>query len=348
VSGVVADRDAAGGGAVTTPEFFYRFRRVDAVLDEFHELQRSTIYFAPPGELNDPMEGYKDLFWHGDAVVWRSLLRHYILVVMLMAYLHAAGEPGNTAILRNLVLNTPGTLPDAPVRQIYSDICARCLATPGVGVIIEKLAQCTRPIRRDALAQLLRGLNPVVMGAVLNNPSLPQKAPSLAGFDPSDILSKLLRTVGTSDELREDQQVAADQLLADMESVVIRHQLGIEVSRDPASRPSPLYLSPSFAGEYVRALDELTYFPNYVASFSGNATNASMWGTYGDEHRGVCLKFKPGKDSLGRPSLEINAIRGARGTAGGSIEPFYGWARRLSIRPVNADVPKRTAIPGSE
>jgi hypothetical protein len=326
VSCVVSEPDAAAGGAVNTPESFYRFRRASAVLDEFHELQRSTIYFAPPDELNDPMEGYKDLFWRGDAVVWRSLLRHYILVVMLMAYLHAAGEPGNTAVLRNLVLNTPGTLPDAPVRQIYAVICARSFATPGVGAIIEKLAQCTKPIRRDALAHLLRGLNPVVLGAVLNNPSLPQKVPNLAEFDPSDILNKLLRTIGASDELWDDQLAAADQLLAHMESVVIRHQLGIEMNCDPVGPPSPLYLLPSFAGEYVRALDELTYFPNYVASFSGNATNASMWGSYGDEHRGVCLKFRPGKDSLGRPSLELNAIRGATGTAGGSVEALYGWA----------------------
>jgi hypothetical protein len=312
--------------ASSAPTAFYRFRSASAVLEKYKELERGTIYFASAHELNDPMEGYKDLFWRGDAVVWRSLFRHYILVVMLLAYLHVAGEPGNTTILRNLALNTPDNLPDAPVRKIYADICRQFFATPGVGAIVEKLAQCTKPIRRDALAHLLRGLNPLVQGLVLNNPSLgPFRAPSLADFDPSDILSKLLRTIGTSDELREDQQIAADQLLADMESVVLQHQLGIDMSRDPASPPPPLYLLPSFAGEYVRALDELTYPPNYVASFSGNATNASMWGTYGDEHRGVCLKFKPGKDSVGRLSLELNAIRGVSGSRG-SIEPFYSWA----------------------
>jgi hypothetical protein len=66
---------------LTMPAAFYRFRRASAVLDEFQELERGTIYFAPPEELNDPMEGYKDLFWSGDVVVWRSLFKHYILVL---------------------------------------------------------------------------------------------------------------------------------------------------------------------------------------------------------------------------------------------------------------------------
>jgi len=38
----------------------YRFRRADAVLDKYEELSRQEIYFSPPEELNDPMEGYKE------------------------------------------------------------------------------------------------------------------------------------------------------------------------------------------------------------------------------------------------------------------------------------------------
>jgi hypothetical protein len=265
---------------LTMPEAFYRFRRTSAVLDEFQELEKGTIYFAPPEDLNDPMEGYKDLFWRGDAVVWRSQLKHYILVLLLSAYLHAAGAPANAASLRNLALNTPDRLPDAPVRKIYADICAQFFAVSEVTAIVEELARCEQPIRRDALAHLLRGLSPLVVPLVVNNPSFgPPRAPSLVNLNPSDALKKLLRVIATSDGLHEEQQIALDQLLADMESMVLQHQLRNEVVRDPSAPQAPLYLLPSFAGEYVQALDELTYFPNFVACFSGNATNASMWGT---------------------------------------------------------------------
>jgi len=38
-------------------KLFYRFRSIDSLFN-FRELETQTIYFAPPQELNDPMEGY--------------------------------------------------------------------------------------------------------------------------------------------------------------------------------------------------------------------------------------------------------------------------------------------------
>jgi len=58
---------------------FYRFRSLDALLGQRQELEKQEIYFAAPEELNDPMEGYKDLVWNGDEIAWRNLLRHYLL-----------------------------------------------------------------------------------------------------------------------------------------------------------------------------------------------------------------------------------------------------------------------------
>ncbi|ARS26799.1 hypothetical protein [Sphingomonas sp. KC8] len=58
---------------------FYRFRSTEALLGKYDELARREIYFASPDELNDPLEGYADVLWHGDAILWTSLLRHYLL-----------------------------------------------------------------------------------------------------------------------------------------------------------------------------------------------------------------------------------------------------------------------------
>lgn len=63
-------------------EYFYRYRPIKAVLDEFHELENQEIYFSTTDELNDPMDGFKDLFWRGDEIVWRNFLKHYILCVL--------------------------------------------------------------------------------------------------------------------------------------------------------------------------------------------------------------------------------------------------------------------------
>ena len=60
----------------------YRYRSMDALLGERKELERHQIYLAKSGELNDPMEGYKDVVWRGDAVLWENLLRHYVLALL--------------------------------------------------------------------------------------------------------------------------------------------------------------------------------------------------------------------------------------------------------------------------
>jgi hypothetical protein len=48
------------------------------LLEDFRELENQEIYFASPQKLNDPMEGFKDIFWRGDEIIWANLLRHYL------------------------------------------------------------------------------------------------------------------------------------------------------------------------------------------------------------------------------------------------------------------------------
>lgn len=58
---------------------FYRFRSISSLIGNFEELENQSIYFAEPQFLNDPMEGYRDVYWEGDFIVWRNLFNHYLL-----------------------------------------------------------------------------------------------------------------------------------------------------------------------------------------------------------------------------------------------------------------------------
>jgi hypothetical protein len=94
----------------------YRFRSTLAVLDGFEELNKQEIYFSPPDQLNDPMEGYKDVFWSGDRIVWQNLLRHYVLCLLQTASLvFVMGPQFNSADLKIVVLSVPENLPEAPI-----------------------------------------------------------------------------------------------------------------------------------------------------------------------------------------------------------------------------------------
>ena len=76
----------------------YRLRSIDHVLGEYKELEIKEIYFAEPSELNDPMEGFRDIFWMGDHIVWNNLFRHYIYCLHTTCVI--SRFIGNTAELR--------------------------------------------------------------------------------------------------------------------------------------------------------------------------------------------------------------------------------------------------------
>ena len=57
----------------------YRLRPLKYLLgEEYRELEQQSIYFASLEELNDPMEGFRDIVWQGDQIVWTNLFRHYL------------------------------------------------------------------------------------------------------------------------------------------------------------------------------------------------------------------------------------------------------------------------------
>ena len=57
---------------------FYRFRSVEQLLGEYAELEHQTIFFAAMEDLNDPMEGFRDIVWSGDRIVWLNLFKDYV------------------------------------------------------------------------------------------------------------------------------------------------------------------------------------------------------------------------------------------------------------------------------
>ena len=101
-------------------EFFYRFRSTDALLDGKSELENQDIYFASPDQLNDPMEGFKDVFWSGDRIVWANLLKHYVLCLMQsVSLIVVMGKDYQPNTVENIVFRSESNLPTPKFRDIY-------------------------------------------------------------------------------------------------------------------------------------------------------------------------------------------------------------------------------------
>lgn len=55
-------------------ERLFRLRKTESLIGAHQELENQEIFFASPDELNDPLEGFLNIFWQGDRIVWRNFL----------------------------------------------------------------------------------------------------------------------------------------------------------------------------------------------------------------------------------------------------------------------------------
>ena len=77
----------------------YHYRSIDSALSE---ISKGTFKFSGVPELNDPIEGYVDIYWQGDEPAWAGLFRNYIIgLYMSITIYRLAGD--ETQIARNAV-----------------------------------------------------------------------------------------------------------------------------------------------------------------------------------------------------------------------------------------------------
>jgi len=304
----------------------YRFRPAEAVLDKYEELARQEIYFSPPEELNDPMEGYKDVFWSGDRIVWRNLLRHYLLCLLQTASLClVTGPKFDRADLKTIIFSAYENLPNAPVRAIYQRACEAFFADPNIPTIVDGLARRS-PLRRDELSHTLRGIHPLALSILMKQLKL-EGAPVVFS-DPGGLQAPTAAAARVVDMTPADQELAEALFAASELTVAQVALLQDYADNSPPDAQAMKFFIRDFPVGYVRALDELIHPPCFAACFVADSANASMWATYGNSHTGVCLKFKPTTDSEARPALNLNGITGWRGGKGMEMEPVRSFHSR--------------------
>ncbi|PNE10022.1 MAG: hypothetical protein CR217_16665 [Beijerinckiaceae bacterium] len=304
-------------------EYFYRYRPIKAVLDEFHELENQEIYFSTTDEFNDPMEGFKDLFWRGDEIVWRNFLKHYILCTLQTAnYCFIAADQFDPNILRNIVFWVPQELPEAPIREIYQRVSAEFLEEPAVKTFLSLMAARTSPVRRRELTSYLRALSGFALLIVLKEyrergllpPLAPDSAPPPREKLRSDATA-MMEGVTKITSAEYPPERISEALFAANEATVAQVMLINEYNLPDRDKQMPMvFLSSRFPVAYVAALDRLVHRDWSVACFTKTAENHSMWSTYANGHRGVCLMFKTTPNETGVPALVIERVTGVSGT----------------------------------
>jgi len=303
------------------PLRFYRYRSVDALIDKWQELEKQEIYFSALDELNDPTEGFKDMFWRGDHIVWRNLLKHYLLCLMKAISIVVVGGKG-FQITEGVII---GTLPNAPIKKTYERICSEFFASFDLERLPILIAECNYAFRRDDLEFILRSIHGFAVTLIFRTfrevgmlPLAPSAVPNDDAAEvPIESLKRTLIHFAAEKDCADEKSL---RVLFSLNSHVLEQAMLVRYLSDAsdASRAwhPVLYLFPE---QYLAKIGYLVFPDWYAACFVADPTRAAMWGTYADQHKGVCLQFRAETNAQGRPMLKLRGLTGASGSDKGIV-----------------------------
>jgi hypothetical protein len=267
----------------------YRFRKIENLLGEREELVKQEIYFSDIASLNDPMEGFREYFWSGDLVVWKNLLRHYLLClehVCLLAYLkEELFTPEDIPVFLE-----EEELPTEQYKQMFREICGRFFEIEGVNDYLEFLDSSPRKISREELYHHLRSMHLLAFDIITEIYRERYELQPERSISYSAHSSRLKQSVEAWRKIGNDEENL--RKIRDFPSRSTELELVKGHESIPIAKRNWSAIITDFPNDYLNEVVKLVYPEGYVACFMDDCTNAAVWAHYGDGHKGVCLKFK--------------------------------------------------------
>lgn len=298
----------------------YRYRSVESLLGEHQELEAQQIYFASAEELNDPMEGYQDVVWKGDYVLWKNLFRHYILCLTQAVYITGAmGQDFEPSLVLPIFHWSASHLPTDISKSHHRQVCSDFFSRDGIEECLHLLDELERPVRREELVFYLLNIHPAAFDSImslLRKEGLVPRVESLVPDDlPTRTIQNFLNMLIAIKKSPTAEKAVMSQLFG-LGNMTIQQVALIRVAKEEVMNKALRFLAFEFTELYCRNIPYMLYPKWYAACFVGKPENAAMWAHYGDKHRGLCLKFRT-EVADGIPFLKLSGVVGASQSTSG-------------------------------
>lgn len=292
----------------------YRFRSTKRLLKDNEELLKQSIFFAHPESLNDPMEGYRDIYWRGDKIAWKNLFRHYLLTLertCLLALLCSEEHNLNTKDIPIHISMNDFPIPE--VKQYFMEIVEKFFDNRYIKLLLEAITSRTTNIRRDELTFYLSSIHPLAIELILEKheelkliPARPQKNQSpdslIKNLADVNFIKNIENLIESNPQTSAIESIFSAQKNAKSQIFLLSRYNSAEQS----SISNKQLIIQEFPESYTKLLATLIYPEWYTACFMSSCENSSVWGHYGDNHKGVCLIFESEEDNL----LSLRGING--------------------------------------
>ena len=284
--------------------FIYRLRNIESLLDTFQELEKQEIYFASNSEMNDPMEGFRDIFWLGDQILWTNFIKHYYFNLFWTLSVSNEMEYEKIPILLSREINqlpfeeeTLERIPYSYLAEIYPKSENSFINRKHIQEALNFLKKWKKRIRRDILEPVLHLVHSNAYDQIVSTFKEFEFLPELTAVLPKDFPNLEIRDL--INEFQKDKE-PNDKVYRNLFRIEkdklnglhleLLHQANYRSRKDSQEvSPFPVF---EFPLDYLRKIEKIVHPEWYAACFLSSCRSSSAWGHYANGHKGVCLKFK--------------------------------------------------------
>lgn len=297
----------------------FRFRTIDNLLGKYEEFENQEIYFASLEELNDPMEGFLDIFWKGDEIVWTNFIKHYILCLEHVFSLVIISKKNEKIDINDIpIFKNHEVYPTNEYRQIIEEILNLFFKESMMKDFAKNLSNRKNKIRRQELLLYLRLIHSYVIdiiATIFNKHSLldrKYKTSNIESFlDFNKENKNILKLIDKAESKYKKIENLSEKFFSSTNKVAMELDLITSYNLSDKEIPSKFtFVLKEFPEAFLSKLESIVYPDWYTACFMSKCTNSSVWGNYADNHKGVCLIFKTKTQD---DHLQID------------LETVYGW-----------------------
>ena len=286
----------------------YRFRNMRQLLYEHCELDQQSIYFASPEQMNDPMEGVRDIVWNGDRIVWDNLFRHYFYCLN-----HALLDIkflGNLCRFRAEFIPVLGEWDreqSPKMEEMIETIWKKIHDEFRLSLLTENLEKFDRKARADELQFYLYLVHFRMIAAIqeshIEHGVADEKERIQWQHIPFNSLLKDNTFFDLMSQLEPEHDGFPEKGFFVMKSVLegrrLMHRLNLSRRGAEPFEHNIHFLLLDYTSAYVEQLSRLLWTKWYGACFAKSHYSASMWSHYADGHEGACLIFETAESSSG-------------------------------------------------
>ena len=253
----------------------------------YYELERQEIYFSSLEKLNDPYEGVLDVCWKGDEVLWKNLLRQYLISLYRISNLFFFSKGEYDFSSKDIdVYENVEKLPSEYDKIIFRDCEKDFFNDARIKSFVEFLIDSHYSFHEKDIKSLLSFINLIAVEYIFKKYDY-EKTDFFAYLS---TMIKDLKLQTFFDQLKKKIKQSTMSLILQYVST-INEQLYLitlhnNTNKDFTSRMAFFLIQ--FPIEFINKLITLVVPKAFVSSFMLKIDNPALWAYYAENHTGAC------------------------------------------------------------